>query len=96
MVTKSVMHQTTYDYILENISRGFNPVNHFALYCGDSFYFAGHDIVISNTVEPTIMEPDWVFPKERFTTYDSRDIEWASFFGICRPGIQKIGPIYFM
>lgn len=94
--TQAIMHQTTYDYIFENIRRGFNPVNHFALYNGNSFIFAGCAMAISNTLEPTIMEPEWVFPKERFVSYESKDIGWAKFFGIGRPGIQQIGPIYFM
>ena len=34
--------------------------------------------------------------KDRFVSYDSRDIGWAKFFGVGRPGIQQIGPIYFM
>lgn len=94
--TKVTMHQTTYNYILKSISYGFNPVNHLALYCGTKFDFIGCEIIISDTLEPTIMEPEWVFPKERFVSYDSRDIEWAKFFGIGRLGIKQIGPIYFM
>ena len=94
--TKAVMHQTTYDYILQSIRYGLNPVNHFALYCGTKFHFSGCEMIMSDAIEPTIMEPEWVFPKDRFVAYDSRDIGWAKFFGVGRPGIQQIGPIYFM
>ena len=94
--TKATMHQTTYDYMLKNINEGFNPVDRLAICCGTKFHFVGCEIIISDMLELTIMEPEWVFPKERFVSYESKDIGWAKFFGIGRPSIQQIGPIYFM
>jgi hypothetical protein len=90
------MHQTTYDYILRKINRGDYTHEFKVFYSGNQFDFAGYRIVITDTVSPTIMEPDWVFPKEKFVKYEESDISWCRFFGIGRPGIQQVGEIITM
>jgi len=92
-----LLHKTTYNYILKLIrEKAENPVKVFAAYNGIDFYFPGHRIVFSEGCDPTIDEPEWVFPEERFTKYENSDIGWCKFFGIGRPGIFKMGDIFIM
>lgn len=90
-----ILHETTYNYILKSIrEKAENPVKIFDAYNGRDFYFPGHRIILSELCEPTIDEPFWVFPEDKFVKYDSRDIEWCRFFGVGRPGIFKMGDIF--
>lgn len=79
------MHQTTYEYIRDNID-AFN-LGTTAYISGDKFMLNGVDIKIDNSFCPTINESrDWIFPNERFVTYEKSDEEWCRYFGIGRQG----------
>ncbi len=90
-----IMHKTTYEYIQKCLYSGERPPIPIQYGGFENISMYGMQIIIQNKLEPTIDEPEWVFPKERFVIYENKDIEWCKFFGIGRPGRPfKLGEIY--
>lgn len=80
------MHISTFHFLKEKIevaSRIQVPV----YYSGLDMVFGGDQIIVNNDLKPTIDEgKDWIFPKERFVSYEKSDEEWCNYFGIGRQG----------
>jgi hypothetical protein len=84
MRTKLIMHQSTWNYINANYDK-YNINVHIS---GHGIQLYGYEVVIdNNTCTETINEPDgYMFPKEKFVTYEPSDREWCEPLGIGRMG----------
>lgn len=81
-----LMHETTYQYIKDYIESNC-PLPVSVQYSGEVFNLNGHVVKIDNSLKPTINEgTDWIFPKEKFITYEKSDESWCRYFGIGRQG----------
>lgn len=87
------MHQTTFDYIRMNYD---NTKSHVPITFSDNLSLLGYNIVINNNLKPTYTETKWVFPKERFVTYEESDEEWCRYFGIGHQQTKQAGEIIGM
>lgn len=80
------MHISTFNFLKQKIevaSKIQVPVH----YNGIDMVFDGVQIIIDNDLKPTIDEGKaWIFPKEKFVTYEKSDEEWCRYFGIGRQG----------
>lgn len=77
-----VMHPTTYRYMCKNINRISTKEKIMVCDEDQNITIAGKKIVLDDRVSPTIDEGDWIFPKERFVTYEISDESWCRYFGI--------------
>ena len=59
-------------------------------------WIAGMEVRLVDWLMPTIMEPDYVFPYNKFIIYEEKDREWCEPLGIGRVGIKQVGEIYLM
>jgi hypothetical protein len=94
MRTKIIMHQSTLEYFLKKYEKN-NFLNHIQ---GGMVSLYGDEIIVDNFFcSETINEPDgYMFPKEKFVTYEPSDREWCEPVGIGRMGRGfKLGDIFF-
>jgi len=80
------MHETTFRYLKEHpdVFKAKQQV----MTSGSEFGFYGIDIKFDNKLKPTINEQKgrWIFPKERFVTYEHSDEGWCRYFKIGHEG----------
>ena len=88
-----VMHESTLNYLIYQDC--FDIRRHIG---GETqkVWIAGKEVILCSFLKPTIMEPDYVFPKNRFITYQYKDREWCEPLGIGRLGIKQVGDIYLI
>lgn len=92
-----LMHRSTYEHLAKSLDKhkleakihGADPMD-----CELTIY--GVPIEINQGCSPTINEPSYIFPSNRFVTYEDKDREWCEPLGIGRPGIFKLGEILKM
>jgi hypothetical protein len=78
------MHESTWDYLKNNLDVA-SQLGRVEFNGQVSIHRAR--ILFSDICTPTINEGNgYIFPKEKFITYESKDIEWCEFFGIGRWG----------
>jgi len=69
-----LMHKTTLDYLINNLHVHDLSVK-ISQYGVD---FTEIEVRIYNGLKPTINEPkEWIFPKNRFITYEKSDEDWC-------------------
>lgn len=91
-----IMHESTLKYLID---QGCDTRIHIGACDRGTIYeywIAGKEVIFCNFLKPTIMEPDYVFPSNRFITYEQKDREWCEPLGIGRAGIKQVGEIYFI
>lgn len=91
------MHKSTLNYLINQ--NCFDIKQHIiGSSNGESLkaWISGMEVKLIDYLKPTIMEPDYVFPFNKFITYEEKDREWCEPLGIGRLGIKQIGEIYFM
>lgn len=92
-----LMHKSTLNYLINQ--NCFDIKQHIiGSSNGESLkaWISGMEVKLIDYLKPTIMEPDYVFPFNKFITYEEKDREWCEPLGIGRLGIKQIGEIYFM
>lgn len=91
-----LMHETTYNWLKNNLDQA--PKIDRGLFDGYNLSFANYIIETFSWLKPTIDETkNYIFPKEKFVTYENKDIEWCEPLGIGRWGQGLIiGEIYVM
>jgi hypothetical protein len=95
MRNKIFMHQSTLRYLLSKMEK-YDVCTYMK---GNKVSLYGYEIVIDNFLcSETINEPDgYIFPKERFVTYEPSDREWCEPLGIGRMGRSfKLGDIFIV
>lgn len=95
MRTKLIMHQSTWDYLNTNYDK-YNIKVHISQV---AIKLHGHELIIDNFLcTETIDEPKgYMFPREKFVTYDPSDREWCEPLGIGRMGRGfRLGSIFSM
>lgn len=69
-----IMHQTTYDYLYENMSDLSHYMPSLVLYNQYDFTLSGYPIKIDNSLPRTIRVGEWIFPKNiPFIQYGPED-----------------------
>lgn len=92
-----LMHVSTLNYLKNNLDSYKVEAKIGGLALSDiNIRIAGFQIYVENFLNPTIIEPDYVFPNNRFITYEDKDREWCEPLGIGKPGIKQIGDIILM
>lgn len=93
-MTTLLMHETTYNWLKANLDQASKIGN--VAFNGYEISIYGVRIETCSWLKPTINETnDYVFPKERFVTYQDKDIDWCEPLGIGRWGRGFIlGEVY--
>lgn len=78
-----LMHKTTLDYLINNLHVHDLPVE-ISQY---TVKFRGIEVRTYDWLKPTINEPkEWIFPKNKFITYEKSDEDWCVPLKIGRMG----------
>lgn len=88
-----IMHESTLKYLINQDC--FDIRRHIGAET-ETVWISGMEVKTCQWLMPTIMEPDYVFPSNRFITYEQKDREWCEPLGIGRVGIKQVGEIYFI
>ena len=92
-----IMHESTLKYLINqdcfDIRGHIGGSNNGEIH---KYWIAGKEVIFCDYLKPTIMEPDYVFPSNKFITYQYKDREWCEPLGIGRLGIKQVGEIYLM
>lgn len=92
-----LMHKSTLNYLINQ--NCFDIKQHIGGSSnGESLkaWISGMEVRLSDYLKPTIMEPDYVFPYNKFIIYEQKDREWCEPLGIGRVGTKQVGEIYFI
>jgi hypothetical protein len=88
MAQNIYMDKSTYEYLKNNLD--MIKSKEMVYYNGRDFQVGANRIVITNSplVKPTIKE--WLFPRDKFITYEKKDESWWRYFGLGKEGSRSI------